>query len=296
MGVPVVAAPAGATVAAVGAEVGEADVGGGQAEQGAVGAVPVGVVVTTTEGGGGVLDGGQLQGVGAAVHGGLVGAHQVAGHLDGTGEGLQGDLHVHVALGAVEGALAVVARDLHHHLTVCAGEVGAGAVLLLGGVGGAEVVHHAALIVHDAAAHLGLDGQFLVQGCVADARDVRRALAVVVADAVDVVVAIVRHHLLAPGAVVEEKDHLAALDGEVAEAGVGAGSEGDEEDLDVSVLAGVEGVAGVHNVTKLVPSAQLVHHGDELVLEDLAGDGLGAVGLDGRLDGSDEVVVLCHKL
>ena len=291
--VPVIAAPAGATIAAVLAEVIKVDVGGRHAEQGAVGAVPVGVVGTATEGCGFVNHGAQE--IVVAVQGGLIGAHQVTRHGDGTLEGVEGDFHVHVALGAIEGALAVVGWDFHHHLTVCAGEVGGGAVGLLGGVGGAEVVLHGSGRVHDASAHLALNGQFLMQGSRTDAGEVWAGIVVVVAYAVDLVVAVVRDDLLLPAAVVDEEGYLPGKEGEAAEAGVvAARSAGHVDDINVAKGCGVKDIGRYDYPAHLVGCAEFTDNLQQDALMDGSRDSLRTVGTDCSLDVCDEVVILCH--
>ena len=172
-----------------------------------------------------------------------------------------------------------------------------GAVCLLGGVGGAEVVLHGAGGVYNAAAHLALDGQFLMQGGRTDAGEVRAGVVVVVADAVDLVVAVVGDDLLLPAAVVDEEGHLAGKEGEAAEAGVvAARSAGHVDEVHVAEGGGVEDVGGDDYTAHLVGGAELSDHLQQDALMDGGRDTLGTVGTDGSLDGCDEVVVLCHNV
>ena len=100
------------------------------------------------------------------------------------------------------------------------------------------------------------------------------------------------HRGLAPGgAVVGEQRHLAGIDHEGAEARVGAGGAGEERHISVAggVLCGGSGHA-----EELKALREGGEEGVQHVVMLGAGDGLGAVAVDGAVDEVAEVVIVCH--
>ena len=185
-------------------------------------------------------------------------------------------------------------RNLHHHLAIAAVQDCGGAVLLLGGIIGLEVVFHYTQVIHYAAAHKALHGEFLVQGGITDAGEVRRGIGEVVTDAVHILVGIVGDDGLLPGSVIGEHCYLAGQKGEPTEGGVTASGAGDEGHIDIAILGAIKGAFRGDHTAELETCAQFLDHLYKFVLQNLTSDGLGAIGLDCRLYGGDKVCKFAH--